>query len=148
MDKEIEQSYRDTIKRNLAIISQELGNQHHLILQPSAIYDMAKAGLSMQSICRLYRIDTNTLTDDLNLRREFDRGRAAIGSQVRASLVDDALNKDMPYAKIHLDKILNKEDNVQQIDVTVTSKPLETINTEDLLNIIFTDDSDGHDTSN
>jgi hypothetical protein len=140
MDKEIEQSYKDNLKRNLAVIAQELENQHHLILEPRVVYDMAVAGLSERTICRLYRMDNNTILDNPELLYEYNRGRAQIGSQVRTSIVDDALNKDLPYAKIHLDKIYNKEDSVQQIDVNVTQKPLENISTEQLLSIEVDDD--------
>jgi len=148
MHKEIEQSYRDLVKRNLEVIALELKNHRSLLLEASAVFDMAKAGLSHVSICRLYKMAEDTITQDPTLLYEFNRGRAQVGTKVRTAIIDNALDKDNLTAQIYLDKIYNKEDNVQQIDVTVTSKPLETINTEDLLNITFTDDSDGHDTSN
>lgn len=140
MEKDSNQSYKDLLKRNLEVIALELKNQNNLMLEPRVVYDMAVAGLSERTICRLYRMDNKTIVDNPELLYEYNRGRAHIGSQVRTALVDDALNKDLPYAKIHLDKIYNKEDNVQQIDVTVAQKPLENISTEQLLSLDFDDD--------
>jgi hypothetical protein len=144
MDKDIDQSYKDLIKRNLAIIAQELTNQHHLVLQPRVIYDLAVLGLSQQSICRLYKMGDHTIEDNPELLYEYNRGRAKVGTKVRSAIMDNALEKDNLTAQIYLDKIYNKEDNVQQIDVTVTAKPLENISTEQLLSINL----DDNDTSN
>ncbi len=135
----------DTIKRNLAVISQQLQIRHSLELEPKVVYELACSGIHKRKICDLYRCDHNYIDEDPSLLASYNQGRANIGSTIRASILNDALDKDILQAKIHLDKIYNKEDSsVQQVDVTVTQNPLENISTEELLSI---DISDGTDSS-
>lgn len=139
MEDDIE-SYKDTIKRNLAVISAELKGTHNLLLEPRVVYDLAASGIHKQKICALFGCAAHYIDEDENLLAVYNQGRASIGTTIRASILDDALHKDILQAKIHLDKIYNKEDSsVQQVDVTVTQNPLENISTEELLSIDITD---------
>ena len=128
--------YVNSIKRNIDIIGKELASpQKKSFFTPAVVETLASHGLGMKVIAAMYGGLSMTISQDPIMLAAFEKGRANIASRVRASLVDDALNNDMPYAKMHLDKVLNKEDHVQQIDLNVTQNPLETVSDEQLLEI-------------
>lgn len=134
-------SYMDIINRNLAVISQELSIRHSLELEPKVVYEFACLGISKFKICDLYHCDHNYIDEDPALLAVYNQGRANIGTKVRSSIIVDALDKDILQAKIHLDKIYNKEDaSVHQVDVTVNQRPLEEIDTNNLIEIMYKDE--------
>jgi hypothetical protein len=50
----------------------------------------------------------------------------------------------MPYAKMHLDKVFNKEDNATNVNLNVKTSPLDSVPTEELLEVMFKEIEDGN----
>lgn len=129
--------YLNSIKRNLRLIADNLPGTKpppkRSLFNPKNIEMCAEQGLSMESAAGIFGHATVAIIHNPEMLEAYKRGRSKAGSLIRASLMDDALNKDILQAKLHLDKVLNKEDNTQQVNLTVTKSPLENIPTEQLL---------------
>lgn len=136
--------YVNSIKRNMDVIAQELKNQvkKKNFLTPANVELLASHGLGLKIISNMYGENTTDISNSPELMAAYERGRALIGSHVRASLVDDALNKDILQAKLHLDKVFNKEEYTQDINLTVTQSPLKDVTNEQLLQIDLDDNPD------
>jgi hypothetical protein len=132
-------SYVDSIKRNMEVIAQELSKKKKDYLTPTNVEKLASHGLGIKVIASLYGEVSTDITQDPILMLAYEKGRSNIASQVRASIIDDALNKDSLTAKLHLDKVFNKEDHTQDINLTVSQRPLENISDEQLLQIDLDD---------
>jgi transcriptional regulator with XRE-family HTH domain len=136
--------YVNSIKRNLAVVGEELKARHKKkLLSPTTVELFAQHGLSIKSIANLLGTQSITIQNDPEMLAAFEKGRANIGSVVRAAIIDDALNKDLLTAKLYLDKVFNKEDHVQEVNLNISQTPLENIPTEQLLEF-----DDGTDPSN
>ena len=134
------EDYLNSIKNNIRIIGKELAQKRNMAT-PDNIALLAAQGLTRVAVAKILGCRSTLITEDPELEEAFLRGRVEVASNIRASIVDDALNKDMPYAKTHLDKLLNHETVVQKIDLNVTTNPAEAVSTEKLLEIDLDDDS-------
>lgn len=135
--------YVESIKRNMAIIGKELKSPipRRSLLRPEVVEQLAKHGLSVKTIATLLGSHATMISQEPELLAAFEKGRSDIGSRVRAAIIDDALNKDSLTAKLHLDKVFNKDDHVQQVDLNVTQSPLENVSDATLLEIDVEDPS-------
>jgi hypothetical protein len=113
------------------------------MLSSEAIFRLAKAGLSMNSIAGLFSSSPQLFTNNPELREAFDKGRAEISFKVRQALINDALEGESVAAKIYLDKILSGETQKQEISISM-NRPLSELSDVELLEIDF----DGKDSSN
>lgn len=136
--------YIQSVKKNLSVIGKclsQYGQQR--FFNEAAIELMAEHGLTLKVIASLHGKLCTDISGDPVLMAAYEKGRSNIAARIRASLLNDALNKDLPYAKLHLDKVLNKEDTAQNVNLNITQTPLENVSTEELLNL-----DDGTDPSN
>jgi hypothetical protein len=131
--------YIQSIKNNIAKIGEALSTgpapSKKSLFTPEAVEILAAHGLGIGNIAGLYAQSSAEISRNPVMLAAFERGQAKISSIVRASIVDDAINKDLPYAKLHLDKVFNKDDNSQNINLNVTQTPLQNITDDQLLSI-------------
>ncbi len=117
--------------RNLEVIKQALSPLKEL-LTPERVEELASDGISSVVICHLHKCASGYIDNDPILRAAFDKGRGGIAQKIRTSLIEDALVGNSLPAKIHLDKILSKED-ATRVEVTVKTNPAEEVPIEVLL---------------
>jgi len=132
----------DARNANLAVIKAALVPPRQAVT-PEMVETMAYEGLSSSVICGILGVQYSYITDRPELLAAFAKGRSTIGSKIRASLIEDALENNLLPAKIYLDKIYGGDVEQKNIAVTVTQPPLENIPTEQLLEF-----DDGEDSSN
>jgi hypothetical protein len=124
-----------TAQSNVAVILSQLA-----FVQPSTemIENLAASGISLKNICGIIGKNFSYFSDNPTMKEAFDRGRATVGSRVRARLLDAALEENSMQAAMYLDKIYGGDTVASEVNVNVTSTPLENVSTEDLLNVAFT----------
>lgn len=115
---------------NVAVILAQLN-----IIQPTpeTVENLAASGVSVKNICGILGKHFSYLNEHPLMLDAFNRGRATVGSRVRARLLDAALEENSMTAAIYLDKIYGGDAVVSEVNVNVTSSPLENVSTEDLL---------------
>lgn len=129
--------------RSLALIREQTAEYIDLFkVTPEHVHDLAASGLSMKAIAHLMHKDHAFISKDPILQNAYNQGRALIGAKVRASIVSDALEKDNLTAKLHLDKVLNNEAQVQQVEISVKNDTLNDVPTEQLIDIMYKDGND------
>lgn len=136
MAQEIENyasQYRAAADRNIELIKAALVDT----TSPENIEELASLGITKVMIANLLRKDLDFINKDPELIAAFNRGKATVGLKVRASIVADALEKDMLPAKLHLDKVLNSEAQVQHVELSVKNETLKDVPTEDLIDIMY-----------
>ena len=130
--------YTNAINRNIELINQaSLEEKILTAVSPERVQELASYGLQAKTIAHMLRQDYAFISRDPLLQQAFDAGKANIGSRIRAKLVDQALDKDNLTAMIHLDKALNSETQVQQIELSVKNDILKDVPTEDLIDIMY-----------
>ncbi len=133
-----EQQFLSSFRRNLEIIKTESDLfDAEFALTTDRIKALAAQGLPSHAICNLYHKRNDTIDKNPEFRQAFEFGRAQIGGQVRAAIVDQALNNESLTAMIHLDKIFNNDQQAQQIDLSVKQDPLKDVSTDTLIEIMY-----------
>lgn len=102
------------------------------------LYKLGTIGVTLTQTADLFGISVDKFTSNTDWHDNWKRGRAECGSRIRASIVEDALEKDMLMAKIYLDKTMSgdKEGPTALIQVNVNTE-LGQVSTDDLLNVVF-----------
>lgn len=115
----------------------EKGGAPMRIPDKEMLFKLGKMGVSLANAAVLFNISQEKFCSNLDWYENWERGRAACGAQIRASIVEDALEKDVLNAKIYIDKILGGDKVVETVQVDVRNAELLDINTEDLLQVMF-----------
>lgn len=110
--------------------------KHGLKATPEEVEHLAKSGVSVKNICSLYQKGFEYLTENPELKSAFDRGRAHVASRIRAKLIDAALEEDSMQAAIYLDKLMGGDTEQTTVNLNVSQRPLDSANTEQLLDAI------------
>jgi hypothetical protein len=103
------------------------------------VYKMGSIGVSLSNVAAIFDLSLEKFSSNQDWYESWARGRAECGAKVRASIVDDALEKDILMAKIHLDKVLSGDkigDNTY-VQVNVSNNNLDQVSTDELLNVAF-----------
>lgn len=108
------------------------------------LYKLGTIGVTLSQTADLFGISIEKFSSNTDWHDNWKRGRAECGSRIRASIVEDALEKDMLMAKIYLDKTMSgdKEGPTALIQVNVNTE-LGQVSTDDLLNVVF-EEKDGN----
>ena len=101
------------------------------------LYKLGKCGVSLSNACEIFGISKEKFSSNMDWYENWARGRAECGAQIRASIVEDALEKDILNAKIYIDKIIGGDQVTDKLQVNVTNTQLENVSTEDLLEVMF-----------
>ena len=117
------------------------------IPDPDLLYKLGSIGVSMKNCCDIFNVSQDKFYQNMDWVENWNRGRAECGAQIRASIVEDALEKDNLMAKIYIDKIIggDKENATALIQVNVNGE-LAQVSTEDLLNVSFEESNGDKDT--
>ena len=130
-----------TTQNNLSVILNELSDNHALILTAETVEALSASGVSAHNICSMFRKSFSYLNENPNLKLAFDKGRATLGSKVRATLVDAVFEDRNIQSAIYLDKILSGDTVMPtEVNLNVTSQ-LSTVSDEDLMRVAFTVDT-------
>jgi len=109
------------------------------------LYLLGKSGVSATNACALFDISSDKFYKNPDWCENWAKGRAEIGSTIRASIVEDALEKDNLMAKIYLDKLIGGdkvgENTLVQVNVS-TNGNLAQVSTDELLSVAFNDIDD------
>lgn len=128
--------YINSVKRNLAKIGENLKvPTKKSFFTPESVEKLASHGIGAKAIASIFGEISTAVTQDPKMMAAYEKGRSNIGSIIRASIIDEALNKDSLTAKLHLDKVFNKDDHSQDINLSVTQSPLEKVSDAALLEI-------------
>ena len=120
-----------------------LGVSPKRIINVDILYMLGKAGVTLSSAAALFEMADTHIIGDPDLHAAFNKGKAELGSRVRAVLVTEALENGNIQAQIHLDKQLNGENKQQSINFNIsTTEKLESISTEKLLEVAFNEIED------
>jgi hypothetical protein len=114
-----------------------------LIINEDIVFKLAQIGVSLENTAEICGVGMTFFTEHKNYHNAWKLGRAEVGAKIRASLVEDALVKDVLNAKIYLDKTMNAGEAVQSISVEHSVKqanPLENVPTQALLNVLYKED--------
>lgn len=117
------------------------------IPDPEILYKLGRCGVSMANAADIFGISREKFSSNEDWLLNWQRGRAECGALIRASIVEDALDKDILMAKIYVDKIMggDKENATTLVQVNVNTG-LGEVSTEDLLNVVFEEKNDNKDT--
>lgn len=107
------------------------GKKPQTILDPDKIYLLAKNGLSIPNIGKIFDLSKTQFHKDEAYMSAYNRGVAELGAMVRARMVDEALDQGNFQALMYLDKKFGGDDTPQE--VVITHRPLETADTSELL---------------
>ena len=131
---------------NIAVILNELQVDKALILTADTVETLASAGVSVHNICKMFRKSFGYLNENPHLLEAFHQGRATLGSRIRTTLVDAAIENNNIQSAIYLDKILSGDTVVSEVNITVGPSQLSTVSDEELMKVAFTvESSDGED---
>jgi hypothetical protein len=130
------------------ILYKQDGNKPKRIPDQEILTKCGMMGISRINTCQLFNIDPRKFDENPEWREAWEKGRGEVGTRIRASLVNDAIQNDNLTAKIYLDKQLSGEQTeTAKVVVNVNTK-LEGVSTEELLNITFNEIDDGRENSN
>jgi hypothetical protein len=123
-----------TAQSNVAVILSQLA-----FAQPSTemVENLAASGISLKNICGILGKNFSYFSDNPDMKEAFDRGRATVGSRVRARLLDAALEENSMQAAIYLDKIYGGDTVASEVNVNVSTVNLDEIPTETLLDVLY-----------
>lgn len=124
---------------NLQVILDNLTTRPRIEATPEQVEFLAQSGVSVKNICGLFQKSFNFLSDNPELQAAYERGRATVGSRIRARLVDAALEENSMQAAIYLDRVMGGDQVAAEVNVNVTNQPLQEIDTNQLLDIVFTE---------
>ena len=125
-------------KNNLAIILDTLDvNKGTIKITETLVETMGASGISMKNACSLLHKKFNWLTENPTMLAAFERGRANLGSKVRGTLVEAALENNNIQSAIYLDKILTGDTVASEVNLTVSTSQLSTVSDDDLLAVAF-----------
>lgn len=105
------------------------------------LYKLGAIGVSMANAADLFGISKEKFSSNADWLANWQRGRAECGSRIRASIVEDALEKDNLMAKIYIDKLIggDKESATALVQVNIGNQELSQVSTDDLLEVAFKD---------
>jgi hypothetical protein len=106
------------------------------------LYKLGKAGVSIMNSCDIFGISADKFSSNPDWSDAHAAGRAQLGSKIRTSLVEDALERDNTTVKIYLDKILGGDREQPQVVVNIKNNELQEYSTEDLINLAFKETPD------
>lgn len=104
------------------------------------LYKLGAIGVSLVNAANLFDISVEKFSSNSDWHESWKKGRAECGARVRASIVEDALDKDILNAKLYLDKIMGGDAPADVVNVNVRNTTLETIDTDKLLEVMFKQD--------
>lgn len=109
------------------------------ILDKDVMYKLGKVGVSFNNVCFVLGVSQSKVLENRDYLEAWQTGRAECGARIRASIVQDALEKDLLPAKLYLDKILSGDTPQDVVNINVNTTELTKINTNDLLEIMYRD---------
>lgn len=135
---EATKQYLSSVERNMALLAAaQIDYDTQNFLDARRVEELASYGVPARNICALFGKEFMAINNDPELWAAFNKGRAGIGAKVRASIVDQALEKESLTAMIHLDKVFNNDQQAQQVELSVKNDILNDVPTEDLINIMY-----------
>ena len=123
---------------NIAVILNELQGGKLMMLTAENVETLATAGVSVHNVCKMFRKSFSYLNENPHLLEAFNKGRATLGSRIRTTLVDAAIENNNIQSAIYLDKILSGDTVVSEVNITVGQSQLSTVSDEDLMKVAFT----------
>lgn len=108
------------------------GVQPKIIISEDILFRLGEIGASLKNTAQVLNVTEETISSNAPLLSAWQKGRANVGTKVRALIVEDALNGNL-QAKIYLDKMLGGDTITDNLNVTVTAQPLKEVSTEQLL---------------
>lgn len=120
---------------SLQVILDNIQTKPQLQMTPEKVEQLARSGVSLKNICGLFQKSFNHISDNPLLLDAFNRGRATVSSRIRSRLVDAALEENSIQAAIYLDKIMGGDVTTENVNLTVSQRPLEDVPTDQLLEI-------------
>jgi hypothetical protein len=112
------------------------------LISPERVEKMAREGLSQWTIASIFECQYTTIDNNPELMTAFNKGRADFAQRTRAKVIESAFENNVVPAQIYLDKIFSKEEDIKKVEVSVSTRPLENIPTEQLLEIDIDEDTD------
>jgi hypothetical protein len=103
------------------------------------LYMLGRASVSIKNIAAMAGYAPDELFKNKPLYAAWERGRAEAGTQLRSIILEQALTGNLTAA-LYLDKILGGDDQKTSIEMTVQTRPLQDIPTENLLTILYNHD--------
>jgi hypothetical protein len=135
---------------NIAVILNELQVDKALILTAESVKTLAASGVSAHNVCKMFRKSFSYLNENPHLLEAFHQGRATLGSRIRTTLVDAAIENNNIQSAIYLDKILSGDTVATEVNINVAQSQLSTVSDEELMKVAFTvedlDVAEGFDT--
>jgi hypothetical protein len=110
-----------------------------MIIDIDTIEEMARTGSSIQTICGIFKISKETFYNNPAFLTAFNSGRANLAHRLRGAIVEDAFENNILQAKLYLDKMLGGDNETVNITATVEAKPLESVPTDNLLEIMYSE---------
>ena len=105
------------------------------IIEPGMVEEMAKTGSSVQTICYVLGISKETFYKNSAYLTEFQAGRGKVASQVTVKLAEQALEENNVAALIYLHKLWGGDVETVNINATISARPLENADTNDLIEV-------------
>lgn len=112
------------------------GQKPQRILDADTIFGLARIGVSIDNICDLFKMSKQTFMDNAAFKTAHAEGRAGCGTRIRAMIYQHAENGSLAAAQ-YLDKITGGDVVQENVNLTVTQRPLEQVDTEQLIEIAF-----------
>jgi hypothetical protein len=114
------------------------GVRPKMIIDESYIYKLARLGISIKNICGLFGLSTESFCNNPTFLNAHREGRSHLAAMNRAAIAEHAANGSLDAQK-YLDKLIGGDAEIQTFNMNVTARPLETVSTEDLLEIVVTE---------
>lgn len=119
------------------------GSPPQRIPDADLLYKLGAIGVSLKNAASLFEISEDKFCSNPDWLTNWQRGRAECGSRIRASIVEDAIEKDNLMAKIYIDKIMGGDkDDSPLVQVNIQNNDLQKISTDDLIEVAFNDEDD------
>jgi hypothetical protein len=112
------------------------GVRPKMVLDDSIIFTMARAGVSIDNICAIFQVTRESFCNNDSFLTAHREGRAQIGAKNRALIVEQALAGSL-QAQIYLDKMLGGDVNTDTVNINITQRPLEQVDTSTLIELVI-----------
>jgi hypothetical protein len=114
----------------------QTGVRPKMVLDDRIIFTMARAGVSIANICQIFSVSQESFCNNDAFLSAHREGRAQIGAKNRALIVEQALNGSL-QAQIYLDKMLGGDINTDTVNINVSTRPLENVDTTTLIELVI-----------
>jgi hypothetical protein len=113
------------------------GGQPMRIPNKEMLFALGRMGVTISNAAELFDISESKFMQNLDWLENWQKGSAECKARIRASIVDDALHKDILNAKLYLDKIWATDKVRDEVNVNVRSSELNEIDTSNLLEVLY-----------